>query len=67
MRKDNQFFDTMRWVLLGCIVGGLIYLAHVLIATNRKMRSIIMPSFTKRTSSPSARFLDPAARRPHRQ
>lgn len=32
MRQDNQFFDTMRWVLLGCIVGGLIYLAHVLIS-----------------------------------
>ena len=32
MRKDNQFFDTMRWVLLGCIVGVLIYLAHVLIS-----------------------------------
>ena len=32
VRKDNQFFDTMRWVLLGCIVGGLIYLAHVLIS-----------------------------------
>ena len=31
-KKERPFLDTMRWVLIGGLVGLLIFLAHVLIS-----------------------------------
>lgn len=31
-KEERPFFDTLRWVLLGGLVGLLIFLAHVFIS-----------------------------------
>ena len=30
MKRDNPFFDTMRWVLVGGVIGLLLYLGHLI-------------------------------------
>lgn len=29
MRRDKPFFDTIRWVVLGGIVGVILYFGHL--------------------------------------
>lgn len=29
MKRDNPFLDTVRWVLLGGIIGVILYLGHL--------------------------------------
>ena len=28
MKRDNPFLDTLRWVLLGGVIGLILYLGH---------------------------------------
>ena len=32
MKKERPVFDTIRWVLLGAVIGLILYLLHVPVA-----------------------------------
>ena len=36
MKLDNPFFDTLRWVLLGGIIGLVLFLGHLFLLHQEK-------------------------------
>jgi hypothetical protein len=52
VKKERPFFDTIRWVLLGGLVGLLIFLAHLLLSHDPEAEIDDHASFSNANQDP---------------